>query len=75
MTEGEARTILHAQLQKRCKHGEKVWIGAARSHGNLGFSFQADTYRPGQGRPANPTVWAVDARTKRAELMLLQHAD
>lgn len=75
MTENEARSILHARLERRCKHGEKIWIGAAHSHGNLGFSFKAGTYRPEEGKPDNFTTWAVDANTKSAELMLLQHAD
>ncbi len=75
MTESEARTILQTRLEKRKKHGEKIWIGQGRSHGNLGFSFKAGTCRPGSEIPDNPTTWAVDAKTKRTELMLLQLAD
>lgn len=75
MTENEARNILRARLEKRCRQGEEIWIGAARSHGNLGYSFRAGIFRPENGRPTNFTVWAVDANTKKAELMLLQHAD
>lgn len=75
MTESEARSILQARLEKRRKAGEEIWISAPRSHGNLGYSFKAGIYRPENGRPNNFPVWAVDANTKEADLMLLQHAD
>lgn len=75
MTENEARNILHARLQKRLKQGEEIWIGPGRSHGNLGYSFKAGIYDPRHGKPSDLTTWAVDSKTKTADLMLLQHAE
>lgn len=75
MTEDEARQVLHDFFARCLQPGQSIWIGQGKAHGDLGYSFRAGTYYQEDGLPDNFPVWAVDAATKTAELMLLQHAD
>lgn len=74
MTEQEARDILRAFFKKWLGPGHEIWIGDVFSHDHTGYSFEAGTYSPEEGKPDGFPIWGVEATSHKVGLDLVQRA-